>query len=129
MPLRDLVTPRIVQLRRRVKGDSKQLTSGSAAALDTQSWTMGMSNCYSPDSAGAGKAAFDEVGVAVRSGRGTLDLMTRFLRGAVTPRVAVGGCARTSCTQSITLTNVIVNSVVLGSPSLTDKATFVHDTV
>jgi type VI protein secretion system component Hcp len=108
------------------------LTGSPGVLLGTDSWKHAITNVGSPLSgggAGAGKAVHDPITAVTHTGPGTAELLYRLLRGTHTQTATITGCPATSCVQSVTLADVLITHVVLGSPNLTDKADLTYGSI
>jgi type VI secretion system secreted protein Hcp len=116
-------------------GDTKYLTTlsdGFDDAIDTTTWGHSATQSgttYTGAGGGAGKASFRPVKAATRTGGGTVKLLSALVAGKHFSQVDVTGCAAAPCTQKLSLGEVLVTGVTLGSPSLTDQVLFDYATI
>lgn len=66
--------------------------------------------------------------LTTRSGAGTVELLSRLLRGHIAPS-ATAGCLALPCQSRITLEDVFVTALAIGSPSLEDQADLTYGTI
>jgi type VI secretion system secreted protein Hcp len=100
--------------------------NGPLGVLPTERWRQSMTQSGSQHTGGgggAGKASFSDLVARTRSGAGTVTLLDALFKGTLVAEAQVAGCTPDTCSSKMTMTNVLVTSLAVGSPSLFDDTT------
>jgi type VI protein secretion system component Hcp len=100
--------------------------NGPLGVLPTERWSQSMTQSgttHMGAGGGAGKANFGDLAARTRTGAGTVTLLDALFRGIHFPKAQVDGCITATCSSKMTMTDVLVTGVDIGSPSLFDDIT------
>jgi type VI protein secretion system component Hcp len=100
--------------------------NGPLGVLPTERWSQSMTQSgttHMGSGGGAGKANIADLVARTRAGAGTVTLLDALFKGTHLASAQVAGCTTDTCSSTLTMTDVLVSSLTIGSPSLFDDTT------